>query len=1053
MTLPYSAPSTACLSRSMIPRCVHEEFEARALEAPGRTAVVTANGSISYGELNARANIVAHHLLSKTTAGDEIIGVLAGRSIETVAAFLGIMKSGRGYLALDPDYPSNRLELLIADSGAPVLVPQDDLRARIAGVDFRNLGWPTGADTFGNLGIPAALSDLAYVSYTSGSTGVPKGALLNHQGLARLISFTRKQMQIGPGDRILQFASLSFDASVWETFCALTSGATLVLGDSDSLLPGPGLHHLIRSLGVTIALLSPSVLSILPSEGLERLRIVVAGTEKCSEDIARRWSAGRRFFNAYGPTETTIYSTVYEAIGTVVGAPPIGRAIPGTEVHIVDADLAEVAPGESGELLISGEGLARGYLNRPELTEARFIVVTAAGGRRAYRTGDRCRLLPDGNIEFLGRLDRQVKIRGFRVEPGEVELALEQQKGVSSSVVVARPGASGLLELWAYVVPDAGCVPTPRSLIDALASQLPRYMLPTSIQVLQHWPLTPHKKVDVAALPPPAHETGLFAAAEWSDDFEKAIAEACAAIKPGCAVEPELSIFDLGFTSLDVARLLWEIHKSFRVSLSYTSVFKAATVPAIARLVKSANGEAHPSVICIQAPPAPLARAQGPLPALRRDGEPVWYASLVQRDLYLVGMLSGWAGTAITDNVEVRQKLDHRRLFAALHRLIARHELLRTSFEEVAGRVVQQVHDAVDIQIGGLTGDDSSAPQSVEFDPATAPLFRVSVVARSDESFRLRFDLSHLLVDGTSVELIKRDMAALYADTPLPDLPITYRDYALWQNCLVEENGRGEAAAHWAAELADGAMRIRWKEVHNHRQSARGRADVTISQLSAAQTEALKTFARAHRITTMIAVAGAYALGLHVLSGQHDITFGSVVSGRRFSSLLNVVGPFLSLVPLRVRIQHDKTVDEFFQNMRETVLDGFAYQDFEFSELYRRMALIDGSAGGLPFNTGFTMHTVRNRSTLDAYRQMSWPLDLNLEAIEHENVLELHWIFRPDMVPHDFVVSLQRAFQNIVTNICGQPNRQIGDLTGPSRCPSLNLSEVPPVDRTAGGYA
>ncbi|MBY3203453.1 amino acid adenylation domain-containing protein [Rhizobium laguerreae] len=1015
MALPHREHSEEREANQAVLLNVHEEFEARVAEDPHRVAVVTAAGTTSYGELDRRANLIAAHLLEVTDPTDEIIAVLADRSPETVAIFLGVLKAGRGYLPLDPNYPQNRLQLLISDSKAPVLPSNDDLLARIAGSDYRRIARPPERRESAHARpLPTASSaDLAYVTYTSGSTGVPKGALLNHGGLARLIDFTRSQMQIGPGDRILQFASLSFDASVWETFCALTSGAILVLGDQDSLAPGPHLHELMNTLGVTIALLSPSVLSVLPSEGLGKLRIVVAGTEKCSEEIARRWGKGRRFFNAYGPTETTVYSTIYELTDDAVGPPPIGRPIPRTGVHILDEDLKVVAFGESGELCISGEGVARGYLNRPEMTASRFITCDAADGRIVYRTGDRCRFLPSGDIEYLGRIDRQVKIRGFRVEPGEIETVLEQQDEVASAVIVAGRAASGLLELWAYVKPQPGANPNPQALLSALSAILPGYMVPTALQVVEQWPLTPHNKVDVAALPPPFRPSLVGRTeARSSDTIEARIAELFTTVRPETAADASSSMFDLGFTSLDIARLLWEIQATFGIALTYSAVFNAGTASAIADIVRRSEDPVSAPAICVQ--PAPLVAVTTPLPPSRvapLDAR-TWPVSLLQRDLYMAELLTGRPGMTLTDYLRIPLPFDPVRLQRAVQALAARHELLRASFEDEAGDIVFHVHDTVETDVTLPASGTLSSLGDIALPAANAPLFRLSAQSAGNSAFDVRIDLSHLIADGAAMELVKRDILLLYREEELPSIPLTYSDYVHWQNLVAAENQSGEACYYWTAELAGGPHQVVWPGGSPHVQAGGG-ISVQTSALSGDLTSRVLSFARAHRIIPMMAVAGIFAIALHAATGRRDLMLGSVVSSRRYADLMDIVGPFLSLVPLRLEIDPEKSTFQFFERIREKVLNGFAYQDFDFNDLYRRTSQVQGNVSGLPFNVGFTMHVVRNRTTLETYERMSWPLDLNVEGILHEGQLELHLIHRLDVLPSNEVARLAQTMADV----------------------------------------
>jgi amino acid adenylation domain-containing protein len=994
-------------------RPVHREFEARAAEAPDRVAIVDGHGTLSYRALNDRADALARRLLSSAAASHEIVGILAPRSAETIVAMLAVLKTERAYLALDPEYPAERLQLLATDSGSPILVPRSAAANGLDPATILDLDADSGATALQRPASPQQLADAAYVTYTSGSTGMPKGAVLQHGGLARLMAFTRVQMNVGPGDRILQFASPSFDASVWEIFCALTSGAALVVADRDTLVPGPALHDLMRARGVTIALLSPSVLAVLPAAGLDALRIVVAGTERCSEEIVRRWwTGGRRFFNAYGPTETTIYSTIYEALAPRAGPPPIGRPVPGTTAYVLDGDLRQVPDGEEGELWIGGAGVARGYLKRPQLTAERFINTPGMG--RIYRTGDRCRWAADGQLEYLGRLDRQIKLRGFRIEPGEIEAVLEHHESVSSAIVVAHTDAPERVELRAYVVPSAGASPTPAMLADYLAAQLPYYMVPASLQVLDCWPLTPHRKIDVARLPLPSRPGGA-AEITWRDGVQRRIASLAAATGAGSVAAPDTHLFDLGFNSLDVARLLWKIHAEFNVALPYPAVFLAGTIAAIADLVKDACASAAaPRAMCYQPAPAGAPEAVAP-------------ASFMQRDFYIFDIITGGrAASIITAYLRLDQPFDRDRLSTAVQRLLARHEALRTSFDERGGDIVQRVHDAID-PIEVLT-PPAAAGVRVSFDLARAPLWRLAVAEVNRADHLLRLDISHLIADGDSVEIMKREIAAALAGDPFPPTATTFRDYARWQQAIAAPHASGDAAAYWTRHLAGLPEPLPLDYGADPSRPGAGRVAIATTQLSTADAERIRTAARTRRLTPMMLVAAAFAMVVNRTWNCPDLVFGSVVSARRFPELAGVIGPFLSLVPIRLRIDRQAPLEHFLDHVRSTVLDALNHQDFDFSAWYRRAAGPARGSRPLPFNIGFTLHTVRNRATLDTYRDMAWPLDLNVEAIDYDGGLDLNWISRESMVSAATIARAQELLVRTLQRLSDQEQPRPGRI-------------------------
>ncbi|HEY3569188.1 MAG TPA: amino acid adenylation domain-containing protein, partial [Thermoanaerobaculia bacterium] len=478
-----------------------EEAAARRPEAP---ALLFDGGELSYGELNARANRLARRLRRLGVGPEALVGVCAERSPEMVVGLIAVLKAGGAYVPLDPAYPRERLAWLLDDSGIRVLLTREHLRevlpphaAQVVLLDEEP------AESAGDLRPLSGPENLAYVIYTSGSTGRPKGVLVSHRGLDNLARAQTRLFEVGPHSRVLQFASMSFDASVSEIAMAFHAGAALCLAARRDLLPGPELVELLQRHRITTVTLPPSALAALPEAELPDLRTLVLAGEAGPVELARRWSAGRRLINAYGPTEATVCAT--EALYTGGDRMPIGRPIQNMEAYVLDDGGQPVPSGVPGELLVGGIGLARGYRGRPGLTAERFVPhpFSTTPGERLYRTGDLARFLPDANLEFLGRIDHQIKVRGVRVEPGEVEAALLAQAGVREAVAVAREDGSGPARLVAYVTPAAGADLDPASLRSALAASLPEPLVPAAVVVLDALPLTPNGKVDRRALPAP----------------------------------------------------------------------------------------------------------------------------------------------------------------------------------------------------------------------------------------------------------------------------------------------------------------------------------------------------------------------------------------------------------------------------------------------------------------------------------------------------------------------------------------------------------------------
>jgi amino acid adenylation domain-containing protein/FkbH-like protein/non-ribosomal peptide synthase protein (TIGR01720 family)/FkbM family methyltransferase len=496
-------------------KCIHQLFEEQVERTPNHVAVVFENESLTYRELNNRANQLAHYLRKLGVKADTLVGISLERSLEMIIGLLGILKAGGAYLPLDPDYPSERLQFAIADAQLSLLLTQEVLidklpehQARLILLD--RFTEEINQNSQDNLTGVVTANDLANLIYTSGSTGKPKGVMVEHRGLFNLAQSQIKTFNLHSDCRILQFASLNFDASIWEIIMAMGAGATLYLDTKDALMPGLPLMGILKDYGITHLTLPPSALAALPLEEIPELQTIIVAGEACSEELIKQWATGRNFFNAYGPTETSVCATV-EKWTDETRKVTIGRPIANTQVYILDCHLQPVPIGVPGELHIGGMGLARGYLDRPELTQEKFIPNPFSNypDSRLYKTGDLGRYLLDGNIEYLGRIDNQVKLRGFRIELGEIEALLKQNEVVQVACVIVREDNLGDKRLVAYVVHQKEVALTPKELRQFLKEKLPEYMIPSAFVILESLPLTPNGKIDRRALPAPEYGSQL----------------------------------------------------------------------------------------------------------------------------------------------------------------------------------------------------------------------------------------------------------------------------------------------------------------------------------------------------------------------------------------------------------------------------------------------------------------------------------------------------------------------------------------------------------------
>ncbi len=587
--------------------CIHQLFEKQVAINPDAVAVVFGEQSLTYRELNCQANQLAHYLLTLGVTPDTLVGICVERSLIMIMGLLAIIKAGGAYVPLDPEYPQERLSWILEDTQVALLLTQTSLgnklpphQAKLVFLD--DLDSQIAQHPEDNPHTAVNPSHLANVIYTSGSTGKPKGVMVEHKGLYNLAMDQIEVFGIQSDSRVLQFASFSFDACLGEILLSLGSGASLYLGSKDSLLPGKPLIEQIENNRITHAILPPPALAVLPQKKLPDLKTMVVGGEACSLELVKQWSPGRNFFNGYGPTEASVCSTISRCYPDDTKV-TIGQPISNVQVYILDSYLQPVPIGVAGELHIGGIGLARGYLNRAELTQEKFIPnpFEPAGESKLYKTGDLARYLPDGKIEFLGRIDHQVKIRGFRIELGEIETALSQHKDVKVSAVIVREDTPGDKRLVAYIVPSTEVTPNISELYQFLKAKLPDYMVPSGFDILESLPLTPNGKVDLRALKAPTHfvDQGRFVRAR--NQLEYKLVQIWLEILNLERIGVRDNFFALGGHSLLVPYLMTKIKQEFGIDFPLTTLFNHPTIEELASLIQEGAEEVHDSrIVAIQ---------------------------------------------------------------------------------------------------------------------------------------------------------------------------------------------------------------------------------------------------------------------------------------------------------------------------------------------------------------------------------------------------------------------------------------------------------------------
>ncbi|MFJ6672743.1 amino acid adenylation domain-containing protein [Actinosynnema sp. NPDC091369] len=857
---------------------VHALIEAQARRTPDAVAV-EGTSSLTYAELDDRADRLAGALRARGVTRDTLVGVHLHREPDLVVALLAVLKAGGAYLPLDPRHPAERLDAVKADAKPVVVIARDP------GPD---VVLPTDEGPRGTSHV--APTDLAYVLHTSGSTGRPKGVMVEHRNVVHLVEAVREPFRLGPGTRFLQFAAMTFDASVLEVFAPLAAGGTVVLPPA---VDGPELVDFLRDRRITTLFSPPSLLSVLPEADLPDLRVLSVGGEACSREVAERWSRGRIFLNGYGPTETTVFATLGDTVPSD-RPPPLGHALRGVDTYVFDG----LRPADVGELFIGGPGVARGYLDQPGLTAARFVPHPVTG-QRLYRSGDLVRRGRDG-LEFLGRVDDQVQVRGHRVEPREVEHQLGLLPGVRDCAVVVQ-GHDADARLVAFVVgPTTG-------LRDALSRKLPHYLVPSVVVPLNALPLTAHGKVDRAALRASTVDRPAdLPYEEPVGEVEARLAELWATVVGVRPVGRHDGFTALGGTSLMATRLLARVHDEFAVHVPVPEFFAAHTVAGVARLIADGHPDDRPRLT---------------------TGGPNDEVSAGQRRLWFLTQLDAAANAAYTVPAATRLRgpLDVTALREALNAVVADHDTLRTGFHLRGGELVAEVVDTAEVDLAVEHGTANLEAAAAEpFDLTAPPLLRATLFRLAEDDHVLLVVLHHLVSDGWSLDNFDRALAAHYRGVTPPPPKAGYGDFVRWQRRLPE------AATPWLTD-APPVLDLPTDRPRPAAQRYRGRR--TTRMASADLRRAVERLAREHATTPYAVHLTAFAVLLHALTGRRDLLVGSPAAGRPSPDLEDVIGFFATTVVLRLTPTPGTTFADALRDTARTALTAFEHQHVPFDRL------------------------------------------------------------------------------------------------------------------------
>ncbi|MFN6534911.1 MAG: amino acid adenylation domain-containing protein [Nostoc sp. EkiNYC01] len=925
-------------------KCIYQLFEAQVEKTPNAVAAVFENEQLTYGELNARANQLAHYLQELGVKPEVLVGICVERSLNMLIGLLAVLKAGGAYIPLDPSYPKERLAFILEDAQAPILLTQTSLlevlpqyKTQVVDldVDWQKIAQQSQENLFSQL----TIDNLAYVIYTSGSTGKPKGVQIPHSALSNFLYSMKQRPGLTENDTLLAVTTYSFDIAALELFLPIIVGGCLVIASREIASDGIQLSAKLTDSKATVMQATPATWQLLLTAGWSgnhQLKILCGGEALpgyLANQLLHRCAC---LWNMYGPTETTIWSAASE-VETDRKIIPISAAIANTQLYILDQYNQLVPVGVAGELHIGGDGLARGYFNRPDLTAEKFIPNPfSEKATRLYKTGDLARYLANGEIEYIGRIDHQVKVRGFRIELGEIEALITQHSAVREAVVVVRKDSLDSQRIVAYLVPQSQQTLT-SELRSFLESKLPSYMMPTNFVILEALPLTPNGKVDRKALP---------ALDKVLPEFEEKF------VAPQTAMEKQLvtiwmevlglqqigindNFFELGGHSLLATQVISRINKNLDIELPIRRIFE---LPTIAKLAKNLEGK---QLDINSLPPIERVSPNKELP-LSFAQKRLWFLEQLERGSYTYNMPAA---------VYLNGRLDIDALEQTFKELLHRQEVLRTSFKKVNGNPVQIIASSVPISVPIIDLSEISAEkqfvtvqQSIleeaqrPFDLTKSPLLRVNLLRLAEESYVLVLVMHHIISDGWSIGVLIRELSALYAAftkgerSPLAELPIQYADFAYWQNQWLQGEVMEKHLSYWKQQLANLPL-LELPTDYPRPEIQTFRGSTQHLKLSKELCEEIKTLSRKEGVTLFMTLLAAFKTLMHYCTKQDDIVVGTDVANRNYPETENIIGFFVNQLVLRTNLAGNPTFQELLKRVREVTLAAYEHQDMPFDQL------------------------------------------------------------------------------------------------------------------------
>ena len=1019
-------------------KTLHEFLYAQAEKTPDYVAVICGDKRMTYREVNEKSNQLARVLRDKGVCEDTVVGISLFRSFEMIIGIMAILKAGGAYLPMDPDYPRDRIEYMMRDSSSRILLTTGALAERflfetdVLCVDDDSC-YSGDASDLGNTSGP---DSLAYIIYTSGSTGKPKGVMVQHAGVINRLSWGSKKFPLCESDVMLQKTPFTFDVSVWELFWWTFAGASVCMLEPGGEKEPESILKTVEDNHITFIHFVPSMLnaflSYVEKKGcasrLSSAKTFFASGEALTVRLTDAFNRllnvpfGSRLFNLYGPTEATVEVSCFDCSPRVtLKTVPIGKPIDNIRLYVMDKDRNLMPIGVPGELYIGGVGVARGYINNPVLTAEKFVDDPFFPGEKIYRTGDRVRWFPKGDIEYLGRIDFQIKIRGFRIELGEIESRLLQHEAIREAVVVSKKHNDDSY-LCAYITTKKAVQIS--EVKEHLSKDLPEYMVPAFFVHLDELPLSPNGKADRKALPSPDFSHIIRTTYEAPvNETEEALSKIWRQILDIREVGVTENFFQIGGDSLHAIALVSEVHRTFDVDMPVSEIFRLKTIRRMAEVVSESDKDKY----C-------------PIPVL--DSMQHYAMSSAQKRQFVLNRLDD---TDMSYNLpgvmRIEGTIDPDRLESAFRKLIERHESLRTSFSLENGIPLQRIHDAAEFAVERISADGRSIDEIMRefvrpFDFSRPPLLRVGLLTQDDGSQFMLFDMHHIISDGASINILIRDFAALYSGKALRELKIQYRDYTAWQKNQLQGESAGVMEKYWLSQLG-GEQPVLDMPTDYPRPPRRSCKGSRISYiLNAEISRELKRLAQETDTTLCMVMLSAYYVLLSKYSSQEDITVGMPVEGRLHPDVKDLIGMFVNTVAIRSFPEASKSFVVFLREVKAVLLSAYENQAYPFEELVDKLNIKRDLGRNPLFDTVFILQNMhlekmeldRARLTPAAFNSGTAKFDITFEAVDKGDFIELNAEYCTDLFRESTVKGILLHYKNILKSIILNPEMAISEI-------------------------